>query len=287
VCTHGVWSIAAAFERTEERNERVDIQHNRDLHVGHQGVVQTARKRLPLVGDLLCRRTQVVRPHFYRIAVKSSPAQSLTPLPGQDATTQEVAHLPQGHDSDGRMYVFLYADEAESEPPGWSQLVKYSLMVVNQTNDKFNVVMGPTSHTFKAGARGGGGNMKVLDHTFLNDIKSAMPSLGYIVNDTLIIHCEMTNVPTAAAASPATAAAATPQRETRIVDADTAAAAAIADAYPGVVLPAVAAAIAAANPDANPVAVSGAAPRVAVPAGLYPTGAGGLLYLPRGAQLNY
>ena len=62
------------------------------------------------------------------------------------------------------------------------------------------------------------------------------------------------------------------------MDAETAAAV-IAAAYPGVLPATAAAAIAAADPGA----VSGAAPRVAVPAGMYPTGNGGLIYLYPGA----
>ena len=186
------------------------------------------------------------------------------------------------------MAVVLFCNDAESQHPGWSQHVNYSLTVVNQTDDKCNVVGGPTSHTFKAGALAAGGNIKALKGTVRNDIRSPTPLMGYVVNDTLIIQCDMTNVSTAAAAAAATTADA-PQRETHSVEADTAAAAAIAAAYPGALpaiaaaLPAVAAAIAAANPGAVP----GTAPRVAVPAGLYPTGAGGLLYLPLGALANY
>ena len=101
------------------------------------------------------------------------------------------------------------------------------------------------------------GKDKDLKSTAINDMRSTTPSMGYIVNDTLVIQCNMTNVSIAADARTG------PQRETRIVDADAAAAAAIAAA-----LPSVPAAIAAANPGA----VSGAAPRVAVSAGMYPTG---------------
>ena len=181
----------------------------------------------------------------------------------------------------GVMSVFLYANDAKSQPPGWSQHVNFYVTLVNQRDEKHNVMGALTSHTFKASARGSFGNKQVLESTVATDIRSMTPSMGYIVNDTLVIQCDMTNVSTAAAAP--TPAAAAPPRETRIVDADTAAAAVIAAAYPGVFLPAAAAAITSANSGA----VSGAAPRVAVPAGMYPTGAGGLLYLPAGALANY
>jgi len=75
------------------------------------------------------------------------------------------------------------------------------------------------------------------------------------------------SVPTAAAALT------TQLRQTHIVDPDTAAAAAIIAAFPGA-LPAAAAAIAAVNPAAVSGAAAGATPRVAVPAGMYPTGNG-------------
>jgi len=67
------------------------------------------------------------------------------------------------------------------------------------------------------------------------------------------------------------------------MDADTAAVAVIAAAYPCVSVPAAAAAVIAA---ANSGAVSGAAPRVADPAGLYPTSAGGLSTCPAALSLT-
>ena len=106
----------------------------------------------------------------------------------------------------------------------------------NQTDQKCNIVMGPTSHTFHTSSLADG-NTKVLERAVLNDIRSTAfaPSIGYVVNDTLIIRCDMTimsgKAPTAAAAAP-TAQRLT-QQETRIMDANTAAAAAIAAAYPG------------------------------------------------------
>jgi hypothetical protein len=119
---------------------------------------------------------------------------------------------------------------------------------------------------FKASAPVAFGKEKDLKSTVINDINSVTPSMGYIVNDTLVIQCHMTNVSIAANARSG------PKRETRIVDADTAAAAAIAAA-----LPTVPAAITAANPGAVP----GAAPRISAPAGMYPAGNGGSLRLPR------
>jgi len=142
-------------------------------------------------------------------------------------------------------------------PSGWSLDVFYSLTLVSQTDERCNVKKGPTFNNFR-GSASSWVNTEFLKPTALNDV-----SKGYIVNDTLIIKCDMTNVSNNALT----------QRETGIVDADTAAAAAISAAYPGTFLPAAAAALAAANPGAVP----GAAPRVASPAGLYPTSAGGLL----------
>jgi hypothetical protein len=184
------------------------------------------------------------------------------------------------------VYLEVPAD-AEPQRSGWSQKVDFSLTVVSQADKRYNNKWLPPSVTFTAQQSGQltWGSTKLIALTALNDTTK-----GYIVNDTLIIKCDMTNICSGAAltvaAVPAAPAAPTAaqQRQTRIVDADTAAAAVISAAYPGTYLPAVAAVITAANP-AN--AVSGAAPRVAVPAGLYPSGTGGLLYLPAGALANY
>jgi hypothetical protein len=35
---------------------------------------------------------------------------------------------------------------------------------------------------------------KVLERTVIDDMRSAAPSMGYIVNDTLIVKCDMTNI---------------------------------------------------------------------------------------------
>jgi len=215
------------------------------------------------------------------------PAQSLNPSPALTQQHRQLLFNPNDMIEPRMVSVFLCANGTVSQPTDWSQRVNFYVTVVNQWDEKHNRMGALTSHTFTASDRGAYGKVQALARTVLNDIKSTTPSMGYVVNDTLIIQCDMTNLPSAAAAP---AAAAAPQRETRIVDADTAAAAAIAAACPGALpdiaaaLPAVAAAIAAA---ANPGAVSGAAPRVAVPAGLYPTGNGGLLYLPLGALANY
>jgi len=168
----------------------------------------------------------------------------------------------------GFLSVYLgVADDAASLPSGWSHHADFSLTLVSQTDEKYNVKM-TTSQTFKAGKEVNWGYTQFLELATLNS-----KSKGYIVNDTLIIKCDMTNI--------SSDALTTAQWTTRIVDADTAAAAVIIAAFPGA-LPAAAAAIAAVNPGAAP----GAAPRVAVPAGMYPTGAGGLLYLHPGAQVN-
>jgi len=53
-----LWFSAAAFERTRGRHERFDVERN--LQVGHHGLVQKARRRDVHLGDLLCRRTQLV-----------------------------------------------------------------------------------------------------------------------------------------------------------------------------------------------------------------------------------
>ena len=269
--------------------------------MGHQGLVQKGPKRA-LLGDLFCPRTQLVRTTYrtlYRSTVKSFivPSQSLTPCPPPARHRRLSVYPKGGHGTnadgsvvlgDGFLSVYLQvpAAHARTLPSGWSQHAQFTFTVVSQTNEKCNVKRGQrTSRTFDARRRGLG-YMKVLTLATLHDT-----SKGYIVNDTLIIQCDMTNIssnaPTAAAAAPA--APQLTQRETRIVDADTAAAAVIAAAYPGALpiiaaaLPAVAAAAAASDPGA----VTGAAPRVAVPAGLYPTGVGGLLYLPPGALANY
>jgi len=187
-------------------------------------------------------------------------------------------------DFSGKAFLFvgLQVPDDESLPSGWSRHAKFTTTVVNQTDEKQNIrsaprpapiISAPTYDTFKAGWQGCGRN-SFITLTALNDKSS-----GYIVNDTLIIQCDMNDISSnalLAAAAPAGA-----QRETRIVDADTAAAAVIIAAFPGA-LPAAAAAIAA----INPAAITGAAPRVAVPAGLYPAGNGGLVYLYPGAQVN-
>jgi len=182
----------------------------------------------------------------------------------------------------GYLHVHL-AVPAESQPFGWSQNAEFTLTVVSQTDEKCNLTLGMQSHTFQAGQASRG--ITLLAPTSPSSAsKDIMSEPGCVVNDTLIIKCDITNISSnALAAAAASGAQQLTQPETRIVDADTAAAAAIAAAYPGTFLPAAAAALAAANPGA----MSGAAPRVAVPAGLYPTGAGGLLYLPPGALANY
>jgi hypothetical protein len=181
------------------------------------------------------------------------------------------------------MSVYLWAAGAASQPSGWSRDAQFTLTLVSQMNEKCNIKY-PASKPFKARVTACGA-IQCIKLTALNDT-----SKGYIVNDILVIQCDMTNIsnsaPPAAAAAPV--APQITQRETRIVDADTAAAAAIAAAYPGA-LPIIAAALPAAAAAAAAIAAAntGAAPRVAVPAGLYPTGAGGLLYLPPGALANY
>jgi len=202
-----------------------------------------------------------------------------------------------GKKGDGFLSVYLEvpAEDAASQPSGWSQHMDYSHTVISQTNEKFNVKRGPTSpRNFRAG-HPSWGYIQFLKLTALNDTSN-----GYIVNDTLIIKCDMTNI---SSDTLTTAAALTTQlRETHIVDADTAAAAATIAAFPGA-LPAAAAAIAAVDPSAvpaavaaaiaaaiaavNPAEVPGAAPRVAIPTGLYLGGPGGLVYLHPGAQVNY
>jgi len=182
----------------------------------------------------------------------------------------------------GFLSMFL-VPSADSQPPGWSQHAKYSLTVVNQTDEKCNLSKGTQSYTFFKAGQGCGFSLSPPSApSAINDV---MSTPGYIVNNTLNIKCDITNISSnALAAAAASGAQQLTQRETRIVDADTAAAAAIAAAYPGTFLPAAAAALAAANPGA---VSGGSAPRVAVPAGLYPTGSGGLLYLPPGALAKY
>jgi len=179
--------------------------------------------------------------------------------------------------------VYLYVpDDAATLPSGWSQHVRYSLAVVSQTNERCDVKVDQTSNTFDASGFGCGCT-QFIALTALSDA-----SKGYIVNDTLI-QCDMTNVPSSAHTAAAAPAA---PRETGIVDVDTAAAAAISAAYPGalpiIAADSTAAAATAAAATSNPAAgTTGAAPRVAVPAGLYPTGTGGLVYLHPGARVNY
>ena len=81
-------------------------------------------------------------------------------------------------------------DAAEPQPSGWSQHADFSLTLLSQTDRGCNSQQGPTSHT--------------LNHK------------KFIIDDTIIIKCDITNI---------SSKALTQQRETRIVDADTAAAA--------------------------------------------------------------
>ena len=182
--------------------------------------------------------------------------------------------LPKGLRQDGIARVFL-ANGAKSQPPGWSQHVNFSLTMVNQTDEKCTFELGMTTHTFKASPASAlaAWNNEGLTPTVPDDIRSTTPSMGYIVNDTLVIQCDIHRRQCAyRRRSTATDAHTAPQRETRIVDADTAAAAAIAAAFPG--------------PGALPAIAGRWTSPAALPA-MYPTGAGGLLHLPRGAQLNY
>ena len=88
----------------------------------------------------------------------------------------------------------LFASQAESQPAGWSQHVHFSVTMVNQTDDKCNVKGGPMSHTFKASTLMAFASNKVLERAVLDDIRSTAPSMGYIINDTLIVKCDMTNI---------------------------------------------------------------------------------------------
>jgi len=80
------------------------------------------------------------------------------------------------------------------KPSGWSQHLLVSATLVNQTDNKCNIEVGQTSHTCKASVRVAA-IAKVIDRFVLYDIITyTEPSMGYIVNDTLIIKCDMTHI---------------------------------------------------------------------------------------------
>ena len=105
--------------------------------------------------------------------------------------------------AEGFMSVYLdVADDDASLPSGWSHHAEFSLTLVNQTDEKCNVKGDQTSQTFKAGNKGWGYTQFIV-LAALNDT-----AIGYIVNDTLIIQCDMTNI--SSDVSTAATAAATP-----------------------------------------------------------------------------
>jgi hypothetical protein len=204
------------------------------------GAVQKARRRSAPFGDLFCRRTQLVRPpQLPLLAVKISlfPVQASDALPRPRRAPQyrrlRVDPQGSGQAAAGFLSVFLGVADAESLPPGWILTADFSLTVVNQK--MWNCKWGLWPITFEAG-RPDRGYAKFLRLHFLDDINffGFTMSRGYVVNDTLIIRCDMTNV----SSNVSTAAAA---------------------------------------------ATAAPTSHVAVPAGMYPTGAGGLLYIPAGA----
>ena len=137
-----------------------------------------------------------------------------------------------GKKGDGFLSVYLEvpAEDAASQPSGWSQHMDYSHTVISQTNEKFNVKRGPTSpRNFRAG-HPSWVYIQFLKLTALNDTSN-----GYIVNDTLIIKCDMTNISSSAlpAAAPPAAAAAAPASAAAAAAAVAAAAAAAGDPHRG------------------------------------------------------
>jgi hypothetical protein len=110
-----------------------------------------------------------------------------------------------GQNGDGFLSVYLeVADDAASLPSGWSQHADFALMLVSRTDERFNTMENPTSRNLKVGMEGAWGFTQFLKLAALNDLSN-----GYIVNDTIMMKCDMTNisssVPTAAAAAPTTA----------------------------------------------------------------------------------
>jgi hypothetical protein len=105
-----------------------------------------------------------------------------------------------GKNGDGFLSVYLEvpADDAASLPSGWNQQAEFSLTLVSHTDENCNVEgTGRSLRTFKAG-NSNWGNLRLVKLTALNDT-----SKGFIVNDTLIIKCDMSNMsPAAAPAAP-------------------------------------------------------------------------------------
>ena len=97
-----------------------------------------------------------------------------------------------GDSGEGFLSVYLEVPDAETLPSGWSQHADFSLTLLNQTGGECSAQLGPTSHTFKE-TDSDWGYTKFLKLTQLNDM-----SKGYIVNDTLLIKCDMTNISSSA-----------------------------------------------------------------------------------------
>jgi hypothetical protein len=87
------------------------------------------------------------------------------------------------------MSVYLEVpDDAASLPSGWSQEADFSLTVVCQTDEKRNVKKESVSRSFDEDAESWG-----YTH-FLELAALKRKSKGYIVNNTVIIKCDMTNI---------------------------------------------------------------------------------------------
>jgi hypothetical protein len=50
--------------------------------------------------------------------------------------------------------VYLQPADAKTQPSGWSQHADFTLTLVSQRKEMYNIKMGSTPRTFKAGAAG-------------------------------------------------------------------------------------------------------------------------------------
>ena len=202
--------------------------------------------------------------------------------------------FPKGNNCE---FVSVYVEAAgESPPAGWGRCAEFCITLSSRT-DKKHSVKKSSDHTFDATESDWGFTqfMKIADLTDSNK--------GYIVDDIVIITCDIAVATSNVAVFVAAALAAAAQRPKRaqppkrllstcIVDPAAAALAAAAAARPthtAAAAPTATTATATATTAATAAAAAaaagqppGAAPRVAIPAGLYPAGTGGLLYIPAG-----
>ena len=91
--------------------------------------------------------------------------------------------FPKGNSCDF-LSVYLDVADPELQPYGWSRFAQFSLTVVSQVDEKYNVKK-DTSHTFE-GRESDWGFTQFVTLSDIND-----PSKGYLVDDAVIVQCDV------------------------------------------------------------------------------------------------